>query len=427
MVFRDYNSSMYVFLISLIMLSIYFIGRSKLALVPSNIVFLSYLMYFIFPSSLYFILEAMGWEYVLPWGKLYSWSELSLNAAMDYLYVFLLFFIITRALEESSLKAKAEREFSYQVSEFWMVFFAMITILGLYYFISRTGGLSSWVNDYSFTYLTKKKGSGLLNFLLIHMANFLAMLFGVYVFCNKKVRLVTVLAILSVLVIAALLQGLKSRIFLFLIFFLIIPLSKTKISIVIGTFVFLAFLLLFSSAMYIRSNGFYSNPAMLMEYFLNYFNTIFLHDMILKDMEPGVFQTLGMATNKWIMLSGFKPEQEFFDISIWLTATYFPKQWYLESATQQWPLETELYLNFGNHFLWVIPILIYSVFICVLFGFSRNRACMYIYVYELLLLLSLFRGSLFQWIGVFNIIVYIMLAAFSLIVLKKVSKKNEQR
>lgn len=396
------------------MLFVYFLLRNKQVLSPSNIVLASYFLYFVFPASLFYILEALSWQYVLPWGKINDWAALSNEAVLSYAYVFTLFFLITRLLELIiDRRHTSDIFFEYQVRPIGIALLAFVVLLGGIYFFQVTGGVDAWFSDYSKTYLEKKKGYGVLNFLLLMGANFLAFALGVHWRTKTRFNVPLVLFVLVVLVFCAYIQGIKSRIFYFLIFFSLPWLCTFKLTLIKASLIFAGFVLLFSFSMYFRSNGFYNTPEMLLEYFLSYFNTIFLHDMILRDMPPDFFLTFDFPFKKWMTFVGVPSEGYLHDISRWLTSIYFPSQWFDESATQQWPIETELYLNYGSYIFWFIPILLCSLYICGLYylRFRGGPVFLFIYVSELLLFLSMFRGSMFQWIALFNMGFYICIWA----------------
>lgn len=389
--------------------------RNKRVICPSNVVFGNYFLYLVFPATLFYVLEWLSWDYVLPWGKMNDWSKVSQEAILSYLYVFTLFFYFVRLLEVllDSVE-KVDVVYSYRARPYAIFVCALALLLGCFYFLQVTGGVEAWVGDYSETYLSKKKGYGVVNYLLIMWSNFLAFWLGFY--CRTTGRRSVVLFVFVVMVLAfcAYLQGVKSRIFLFGIFFSLPWLAVARLNLRQGAFLFFGFVLLFSGAMYVRSNGFYSTPEMLLEYFLTYFNTIFLHDTILRDMSPEYFMTMGYPVNKWLTFVGVPSPDHLHDISRWLTSIYFPSQWFDESATQQWPIETELYLNYGAYIFWFIPIFVYSVFICTLYAlrFKGGPVFLFIFMSEVFLFLSMFRGSMLQWIALFNFgfYIFIMLA-----------------
>ncbi len=401
-----------ILIIIIYMLGIFLVFRNRQVLSPSNIVFASYFLYFVFPGLLFYFLEAINWQYVLPWGKTNDWSTLSEEAVLSYAYVFTLFFIFTRSLE-SLIDRQPIGDFfqDYRVRPLGVAVCATLILIGGLYFFQVTGGTEAWFNNYSQTYLEKKKGYGLLNFILLMSANFLAFTIGVYWRTEKKINIILICFVIVVLAFCAYIQGIKSRMFYFMIFFSLPWLCTFRLTIFKGVFIFVGFVFLFSFAMYFRSNGFYSTPEMLLEYFLSYFNTIFLHDMILRDMSADFFLTVQYPFNKWMTFLGVPSEGYLHDISRWLTSIYYPSQWFNESATQQWPIETELYLNYGYYIYWIVPIFLYSVYMCLLYlmRFRGGPVFLFVYVSELLLFLSMFRGSMLQWIALFNIVFYCVL------------------
>lgn len=401
-----------ILLVVIFMLTAFFLFRNKEILCPSNVVFGSYFLYFIFPSVLFYVLEWSGWTYVLPWGKANDWSKLSDEAVLSYLYVFTLFYGFTRFFEVILVRSSADSLFEqYRVRPLMLFVFSSVVLVGGLYFFQVTGGAEAWFGNYSSTYLENKKGYGLLNFVLLMSSNFLAFALGFYWKTQRRVNFILMMCVVFVLVFCAFIQGVKSRIFYFAIFFSIPWLTTARLTLLKGAVIFTAFTLAFSFAMYLRSNGFYSTPGMLLEYFLSYFNTIFLHDMILRDMPPGFLLTMDYPLNKWLTFFGVPSEDYMHDISRWLTSIYFPQQWFEGSATQQWPVETELYLNYGNYVFWVVPIFIYSLLMCVLYSlrYRLGPVFLFIFMYQMLFFLSVFRGSMLQWIVLFNVVFYLVL------------------
>jgi hypothetical protein len=418
-----------IFAIVVFMVVVFLVFRNKEVLCPSNVVFISYFLYFVFPCLLFYTLDIIGWEYVLPWGKVNDWSKLSEESILSFAYVFTLFFFITRFLEALFDRSSAPELFQvYQVRPIGLFLLSLSILVGSVYFLQVTGGVDAWFSNYSDTYLENKKGYGLLNFLLIMSANFLAFVLGLYWRTCKKINVPLILFVLLVLTGCAYIQGVKSRIFYFAIFFSIPWLSVARLTIIKGGVIFVGFVLLFSFAMYFRSNGFYSTPEMLLEYFLSYFNTIFLHEMILRDMSPDFLLTMEYPFNKWFTFFGIPSEGYLHDISRWLTSIYFPSQWFEGAATQQWPIETELYLNYGYYVFWIIPILLYSLFICSLYSirYKFGPVLLFVYISELLFFLSMFRGSMLQWIALFNVLFYLsLLAAARLLFVRVVPRHAE--
>ena len=76
----------------------------------------------------------------------------------------------------------------------------------------------------------------------------------------------------------------------------------------------------------------------------------------MRDLPSGSFFALGMGVFKYLELLGQNVPRTDYDLSVKLTAIYFPSHWFNDSATVQWPLSTELYLSFPLKIFWVIAI-----------------------------------------------------------------------
>jgi len=404
------------------MICIFIVFRNQDVLCPSNMVFLSYMLYVIFPCSLFYFLDVIEWEYILPWGKINDWSQVSTETSLTFFYVFTLFFFSTRILESIFADVEQSNIYGrYRLRSHALLCWAGMLGFGGLYFIHVTGGLGGWIVEYSASYLQKKEGHGLLNITLILCANFMAFMLGFYIYTNKKYNYTIIIFVISVLILSAYIQGIKSRILYFMIFFSIPWLGMLRISILKGIGIFIVFIFIFSVAMYFRSDGFYSSPSMLLEYILSYFNTVFLHERVVQDMEANFFQTLHFPVNKIMTYFGEPSESFLHEISRWLTSIYFPQQWFESHATQQWPIETELYLNYGYYIFWIIPIFIYSLFICSLYRMRYRLGPVFLYVYisELLYFLIIFRGSMFVWIHLFHMLFYTVLIVIGYFMLFK--------
>lgn len=78
---------------------------------------------------------------------------------------------------------------------------------------------------------------------------------------------------------------------------------------------------------------------------LNYFTALENLAMSVRDLAPGFLQTFFMPFNKIGMLLGLVPADSYFDMNHYLTDLYYPGKW-ARRATEQWPVETDMYLNF---------------------------------------------------------------------------------
>ncbi|WP_198319728.1 hypothetical protein [Aliarcobacter butzleri] len=149
-----------------------------------------------------------------------------------------------------------------------------------------------------------------------------------------------------------------------------------------------------------RSQGFYSSFPAFLEYLIGYFNSFQLHEYIVESYSPDFLTTIHYGFNKLWQLLGFLGEDAKVDISIEFTKEYFPSMWYDYKATQQWPLLTELYLNFyGMAYGW-IPLIIYTYILSQLYKLAIQQNNYYltvIYLMEFLRLFTVLRGTLLPW------------------------------
>ncbi|WP_206003126.1 hypothetical protein, partial [Pseudomonas aeruginosa] len=140
---------MTLFFSSAFMVFSFLLFRNKKIICPSNVVFGNYFLYLVFPATLFYILEWLSWDYVLPWGKLNDWASVSQEAILAYLYVFTLFFLFTRFFE--TLFDRVERSeiiYEYRARPLAIFLCALSLLIGCIYFLQVTGGLDSWVENY---------------------------------------------------------------------------------------------------------------------------------------------------------------------------------------------------------------------------------------------------------------------------------------
>ena len=208
------------------------------------------------------------------------------------------------------------------------------------------------------------------------------------------------MAVLGIILLSGFAGGFKSRVITLVIFFYVptllgVRLSLTKL--ITLAFVFFTALYLLT---YVRSGGFYGSFGYFIEGLVGYFNTYYLHDLIVQERESGFLTTTGYFINKSLMILGLVGGNAEYDLSIMLTKEFYPDQWYLDRATQQWPLETDMYLNFGGFYLQTLPLLIYVLWICFIYrlAFVEARiAFMLIAVLELLRIMTTLRWVLLPW------------------------------
>jgi hypothetical protein len=133
---------------------------------------------------------------------------------------------------------------------------------------------------------------------------------------------------------------------------------------------------------------------------MGYFNVYQLHDYVVTSREAGLFQTLLFLFVKPLQILGQMDLNANFDISVMLTKEFYPEQWEREHATQQWPLDTELYLNYYGPFLSWLPLVAYAWLVSWLYRAAilrRNAVLIPIFVMEFQRIFSTMRGTLVPW------------------------------
>lgn len=385
--------------LSLIIVWTYLMYRPRDVLHPNNMVFAFYGLYIVLSSTLNLVLWLSDWDYVLPWGQQVFWETMSLTLLFQAEFVFLVLFFGLHWFCKDSHQPRAWSRESIEVKPAWRNGLAVLSVVLVFLFMQSTAGLSAWITDYSFTYLTKREGHGLLNVIIIALGNVAVFLLGLETWRARR-KWPAVLVALVVMMALSYIGGVKSR-FIFLLIVFLSPWFMTM-KLRLGTIVGLSvsfFVLLYLGTL-IRTEGFYASTPFFIEMLIGYFNAFQLHDWIVTSRDPGFFQTVWQVFVKPLQMLGLMPPDASFDISVMLTKEYFPEQWEIEHATQQWPLDTELYLNYYGVWLSWLPLLMYSAMQGWLYRHAVRRAnlcLMPIFVMEFQRIFSTLRGTLIPW------------------------------
>lgn len=397
--------------LSLVIVVTYLVFRPKYVLHPCNMVFASYGLYVVLSSTLNLILDLIHWQYVLPWGQIVFWNEMSKYLLFQVEFTFLiLFFGLRYFCHTKRLKFVPERGVFF-VKEWYVRGLYIICVLLVFGYMQATAGISEWMSNYSYTYLTKREGYGLLNVIIIALGNLAVYLLGLQTVRSSRKLPIIVKAII-LCAILSLIGGIKSR----FIFLLIVYLSPFFLGMRFRLRTVFLFAISFFALLYVgtlfRTEFFYASASYFLEMLIGYFNAYQLHDMIVTSRAPDLFQTIWQLAVKPLQIIGLMSPDASFDISVMLTKEYFPDQWANQRATQQWPIETELYLNYlGVYFSW-IPLLIYASLMGWLYRVAilgKNYWMLLIYVMEFQRLFSMLRGTLIPWEMPVYIVQYLFL------------------
>ncbi|OYO31193.1 hypothetical protein CD932_08710 [Janthinobacterium sp. PC23-8] len=407
--------------LSLIIAITYMMYRPQHVLHPNNMIFAFYGLYVILSSTLNLILYAIHWEYVLPWGQLIFWDLISkktlFQAEFTFLILYFSFYQFTK-VPQSIVSAPPR---SVVIKPLILTLLYIWTWVLALWFIQVTAGFPAWINDYSATYLSMREGHGLLNVITIVFGNITVFLLGLKTYYSKNKRWIIVAALL-VMMPLSFIAGIKSRFIFLLVIFLSPYFMRMVFSIkYLAIFSFSFFILLYLGTL-IRTEGFYASAPFFLEMLIGYFNSFQLHDSIVISRDPGLLQTVFQIFTKPLQTLGFITDLDAnFDISVMLTKEFFPDQWYLEHATQQWPLDTELYLNYYGIYLSWLPLLVYTYCVSMLYRHAvlkRNYNLVPIFVMEFQRIFSTMRGTLVPWEVFIYVVQYLLIYVFCRLAIK---------
>lgn len=413
------DNYMKVLFINLGIIITYLLHLPKDIFNPRNIVFAFSFLYVILPSSIQYFYEFFMIDYVLPWGQVTDWFGYHLVTYFDMYMIFLVFYYSFLFFESKNLNFNFK---SVLINKKYFLVLFMFTFSMVVLFLQLSGGFQQWILNYKETFLIGREGLGSLNFLSLFLVNIVVFILGLLHFKAKNYRILILICSLLFIVIISLLQGFKSRIIILLIIFYFPYLMNLKLRFTKIILMGLLFFTILFIGNYIRSNGYYDSINIFIEYMMTYFNVYNLHDIFVKDHEANFFLTINYPFVKPLIALGFLEPSTAYDLSVELTKEYFPKDWELMRATQQWPLATELYLNYFGFFLGWIPIVIYTFIISKIYTKVKQGdiALSLIFILEFFRIFTVMRGMLIPW----QMPVYLFLYVFIYLTINFIIKKD---
>lgn len=278
--------------------------------------------------------------------------------------------------------------------------------------VQVSGGVQHWMNDPGRAFLGRE-GGGVYYLGFVMCLGIGSCAVGVF---GAQVR--SVIAILIGLVVIAActpLLGSKARTF-YMLSFLVLPwtfcasvMSRSTLYLITGL------LGSFSVLTYLRNMSWMTADDFV-GYSLNYFNTFDNLVLSVRDFEPSWFQTLFLPFNKLLVPFGVGDNSLFYDMNNWLTSIYLPHIWALR-CTEQWPVETDLYLS--TYYVFGIPLLmLYMAGNGLLFNLAvrtRSAGLIYVSAYATFYMVSHLRGSLIVWTDFYTVPYWVL----SFLVLRK--------
>lgn len=301
------------------------------------------------------------------------------EANMAYLMVFTVFslallsskigtYLGKRYSREKSRQRSTVVKLSQRPHKKFVLLFGFLATIAIVCIIQASGGIGVWISDPGEAFLNRS-GSGI----FVVISHFFTYLFalgsGYLVFSHgeKKYSLL----FLAWLAGTSPVHGSKVQILYFLLAFLMLPLRNVNLLSRTTVLTGIAGLFIFIGGMWFRNFTWISLDT-IVPYSLNYFNTLELLVLSLKDFYPFDVFTFFLPFNKFLSPFGLSDPSLYYDMNHLLTDLYFPTSWEIR-ATEQWPVETDLYLNFS--FVFGLPLIIlFFSFLGFIHGASTKRA-----------------------------------------------------
>jgi len=390
---------------------------------PRNIVFAFSFLYITLPSSIQYLYEFFNIDYILPWGQATDWFDYQLITYFDMYMIFLVFFYSFLFFESKKLDFNYKslyKNLSVNKKYFFLLYICTFFVAML--FLQLSGGIEQWILNYKEAFLTKREGLGSLNFLSLFLVNVVVFILGLLHFKAEKYKVLMLIHSLLFIVLMSFLQGFKSRIIILLVIFYFPYLMNLKLKFINIVLLGSLFFTLLFIGNYVRSNGYYGSVDIFIEYMMTYFNIYHLHDIFVKSHEAGFFTTVHYPFVKPLIALGFLDPSAAYDLSVELTKEYFPKDWEMMRSTQQWPLATDLFLNYFGFFLGWFPIIVYTYIVSKIYTKVKQGdvALSLIFILEFFRTFTVMRGMLIPW----QMPVYLLLYAFVYLIINLIVKKD---
>lgn len=294
-----------------------------------------------------------------------------------------------------------------------LFFFSSTTFVFL--IVISSGGLTYWLYAPGDAFLNRA-GSGIY-VVMSHFSTFLlAGLVGYYSYATRRYKWIILFFIW--LFITSPVHGSKQLISIFLLISLVPRIRNMKLASVGGGIVSVVIIFIFFFGLYLRNISWITLEDAL-PYSLNYFTALRNLMILLADFEPGFNQTFFLPFNKFLTPFGITDFGLYYDMNHMLTDRYFPKAWEIR-ATEQWPVEADLYLNF--YFIFGLPLIFLYLFVIGrVYGAAKRNPNLGIWVVSVLLIFSIvshLRGSIYNHVDFYLypmfFVIYMILKKFPL-------------
>lgn len=352
------------------------------------------------PLTFFYIYYGL-WFVVAPWfaeryqGDVMDAVQYNLAFALAYVTfgTGVIAILVGERWAKRSVKPSQELGYIISVRDFLILlcFLYLCSSVLVVLIVLNSGGFNVWVSDPGDAFLNRA-GSGHFVILSHFSSMSLALLSGWY--ASSRAKVTPVVLFLLWLAITSPVHGSKFQIIL-LIVLAVLPWIRyipffSKGSVILGfSFIFVLFL-----GLYFRNMS-WIDLETIVPYTLNYFTALENLAVSLRDFDSAFMTTFFLPFNKFLTPFGLSDASLYYDMNHYLTDIYFPSAWEIR-ATEQWPVETDLYLNF--YFFGGIPVI---AFYLGLIGYLYGLACCknsvgawFAAVVMIIFMISHLRGSL---------------------------------
>lgn len=279
--------------------------------------------------------------------------------------------------------------------------------------VQNSGGFLYWIKNPGDAFLNRA-GTGL----YVVASHFFGMLLALYVgylsyIRNRKGLLFFFLVWLFS---TSAVHGSKLQIIIFLAYLFLPRLFYIRSFSIKSFFILVLCVAIFIYGMVLRTEGDVDFERVYS--YLNYFSTLHNLAISIRDFEPSFLTTWFLPFKKFLTPLGLENRTMYYDMNHMLTDIYYPDAWDIR-ATEQWPVETDLYLNF--YFYFGLPILA-GYFAMIGFFYSKaigsnNYGYMVLSASLILYIVSHLRGSLYNHVDFY---LYPMIMVFFFVFRRKI-------
>jgi hypothetical protein len=254
--------------------------------------------------------------------------------------------------------------FQFKSSPVWMVILYVLSTAMVCMVVLSSGGFAKWMANPGDAFL-ERAGAGVYVILSHFFTTILATIIGFYSYWTRKKS--HVIGFIFWVLLTSPVHGSKLQISLFILIVLIPWLRNMKLWSGRSVAVYVTLVTVFFLGLYFRNFTWISLKTFI-PYSLNYFTALENLALSIKDFDPGFMTTFFLPFVKFQTPFGLARPDMYYDMNHLLTDIYVPTAWKIR-ATEQWPVETDLYLNFM--FFGGLPVIAVYLFVV---GFFYGRA-----------------------------------------------------